>query len=217
MLPGNNSMPVSRQLMPRMWLSPSPRTLFARPRRMSIRSLNGSSGVMISFSVKSVPVSLGQKAGGIVPLGLNMIISRCRGRVGLARPRLGRPTKKGSAAAEMPTCLRNSRRRIAFIVRCYGKPRQVASPPKFKYLPRQPSDTDHILVMQSAQSKVVPADAVPPGSSRGEDRFSAEGKDRRRELLAAINASQSEPAEEADAALSKYLDKMYPETIDLAY
>jgi hypothetical protein len=71
--------------------------------------------------------------------------------------------------------------------------------------------------MQSAQSKVVPADAVPPSSSRSEDRFSAEGKDRRRELLAAINASQSEPAEEADAALSKYLDKMYPETIDLAY
>src|ERR1043165_2853511 len=212
MLPGNNSMPVSRQLIPRMWLSPSPRTLFARPCRMSIRSLNGSSGVMISLSVKSVPVSLGQKAGGIVPLGLNRMISRCRGRAGLARPRLGRPTKKGSAAAEMPTCLRNSRRRIAFIVRSYRKPRQVASPPKFKYLPRQTSNIGYTLVMQSAQSKGVMVDAVLSSARGSADRFSAEAKERRRKLITAINAGYSEQAEEADAALSKYLDELYPET-----
>ncbi len=44
MLPGSSSSPVSRQLMPRMWLSPSPRTLLEMPLRISVRSLNGSSG-----------------------------------------------------------------------------------------------------------------------------------------------------------------------------
>ena len=80
--------------MPRMWLSPSPRTLLQSPCRMSIRSLNGSSGVMISLSLKSVPVSSGQKAFGIVPFGLNMMINRWRGRAGAARPRLGQAHEK---------------------------------------------------------------------------------------------------------------------------
>src|SRR5438552_1462516 len=71
---------------------------------------------MISLSLKSFPVSSGQNAGGIVPLGLNMMINRCRGRAGLARPRLGRPRRNGSAAVEMPTCWRNWRRWMAFIV-----------------------------------------------------------------------------------------------------
>src|SRR5207247_553609 len=75
-----------------------------------------SSGVMISLRVKSLPSSSGQNAGGMVPLGLNMMSNLCLGRAGLARPRLGRPIKKGSAPAEMPTCLRNCRRAMAFIV-----------------------------------------------------------------------------------------------------
>jgi hypothetical protein len=70
---------------------------------------------MISFNMKSVPVSSGQNDGGIVPFGLNMMINRCLGRAGLARPRLGRPSKKGSEAVEMPSCLMNCRRWIAFI------------------------------------------------------------------------------------------------------
>src|SRR6266699_2767697 len=82
---------------------------------MSRRCLNGSSGSMISLSLKSAPVSSGQNDGGMVPLGLNMMINRCRGRAGLARPRLGRPTRNGRAEAEIPNCLRNWRRRIAFI------------------------------------------------------------------------------------------------------
>ena len=41
MLPGKSSMPVSRQLMPRMWPSPSPRTLLERPCRVSRRSRYG--------------------------------------------------------------------------------------------------------------------------------------------------------------------------------
>src|SRR5207247_3569789 len=71
---------------------------------------------MISLSLKSFPVSSGQNAGGIVPFGLNMMINRCRGRAGLARPRVGRPRRKGSAAVEMPTCWRNWRRWMAFII-----------------------------------------------------------------------------------------------------
>jgi len=64
----------------------------------------------------------------------------------------------------------------------------------------------------SAQSKAVGADAVPGTGDRSEDRFSPEIKARRRKLLAAIKASYSEQAEEADAALSKHLDEVYPET-----
>src|SRR5438045_3885734 len=71
---------------------------------------------MISFSLKSVPVSSGQNAGGIVPFGLNMTINRCLGRAGLARPRLGKPMRNGSEAAEMPSCLMNCRRRSAFMI-----------------------------------------------------------------------------------------------------
>ena len=64
MLPGNSSMPVSRQPMPRMWLSPSPRTLSQTPCRISVRSWNGSSGVRLSLSVNSRPSSSGQKVVG---------------------------------------------------------------------------------------------------------------------------------------------------------
>ena len=58
--PGSNSFAVSRQLIPRMWLSPSPWTLLHKPCSTSIRCLNGSSGDMISLSLKSLPVSSGQ-------------------------------------------------------------------------------------------------------------------------------------------------------------
>ena len=63
--------------MPRMWLSPSPRTLSQTPCRISVRSLNGSSGLRLSLSVNDAPSSSGQKVDGITPLGLNMITSRC--------------------------------------------------------------------------------------------------------------------------------------------
>src|ERR1043166_9709863 len=115
-LPRNNSMPVSRQLMPRIWLSPSPFTLLERPLRTSSRSLNGASGSMISLSLKSLPVSSGQKAGGIVPLGLNMNTRRWRGRAGLANPRLGSPNKNGRDAVDRPRVFKNSRRWRVFII-----------------------------------------------------------------------------------------------------
>ena len=59
MLPGNSSMPVSRQPMPRMWLSPSPRTLSQTPCRISVRSWNGSSGLRLSLSVNFVAFLVG--------------------------------------------------------------------------------------------------------------------------------------------------------------
>ena len=77
MLPGNSSVPVSRQPMPRMWASPSPRTRSQTPRRMRVRSWNGSSGFRLSFRVNFSPVSSGQNAGGMTPLGLNITTSRC--------------------------------------------------------------------------------------------------------------------------------------------
>ena len=51
MLPGYSSTPVSRQPMPRMWLSPSPRTLSHTPLKSSMRSWKGASGVRHSLSV----------------------------------------------------------------------------------------------------------------------------------------------------------------------
>ncbi len=63
--------------MPRMWLSPSPRTLSQTPCRMSVRFLNGSSGVRLSLSLKFDPSSSGQNADGTTPLGLNITTSRC--------------------------------------------------------------------------------------------------------------------------------------------
>src|SRR5438128_1445364 len=81
-----------------------------------MRSLNDRSGRMISLRVKYLPSLSGQNAGGMVPLGVNMMSKRWRGRAGLARPRLGRPRRNGKEAAERPTCLRNWRRAITFIV-----------------------------------------------------------------------------------------------------
>src|ERR1041384_267544 len=81
-----------------------------------MRSLYGSSGDIISLSLKSLPLSSGQNDGGMVPFGLNMMMSRCRGRAGLARLRLGKPIRNGKEAAEMPRCLMNWRRSTAFIV-----------------------------------------------------------------------------------------------------
>ena len=45
--------------MPRMWLSPSPRTLSQTPCRISVRSWNGSSGLRLSLSVNFVPFLVG--------------------------------------------------------------------------------------------------------------------------------------------------------------
>jgi len=66
--------------------------------------------------------------------------------------------------------------------------------------------------MASAHSKGAAAEAIPAQRRRGGDRFSQEVKERRRKLIAAINASQVGDAEEAEAALTKYLDDIYPET-----
>ena len=116
MLPGNSSMPVSKQLMPRMWLSPSPRTLLFRPLRTSMRFLNGASGFMIFFSSKSLPVASGQKFFGMVPLGLNITTSRCRRGVVAAKPRLGSPVMNGSAAVETPMSRMNCLRSRGFMI-----------------------------------------------------------------------------------------------------
>ena len=77
MFPGKSSTPVSRQPIPRMWLSPSPRTLSQSPCRIRLRSRNASSGVRLSLSVNDSPSSSGQNVEGTIPLGLNITTSRC--------------------------------------------------------------------------------------------------------------------------------------------
>ena len=64
--------------------------------------------------------------------------------------------------------------------------------------------------MQVAQEKQASAGVVRPKEG-GPDPFSPEAKARRQRLIAAINASHSKETEEADAALSEYLDTLYPE------
>src|SRR5271165_3174529 len=51
-LPGNSSVPVSRQPMPRMWASPSPRTRSQTPCSVRVRLLNGSSGLKLALGVR---------------------------------------------------------------------------------------------------------------------------------------------------------------------
>ena len=63
MLPGNSSMPVSRQPMPRMWVSPSPRSCRRRRAGSACGRWNGSSGFRLSLSVESSPSSSGQNVG----------------------------------------------------------------------------------------------------------------------------------------------------------
>ena len=50
--------------MPRMWLSPSPRTLSQTPCRISVRSWNGSSGFRLSLSVNVRPFLVGPERRG---------------------------------------------------------------------------------------------------------------------------------------------------------
>src|SRR5688572_11705819 len=116
MLPGNSSMPVSRQLMPRMWPSPSPRTLLEMPRKVSICFLKGSSGDRMRFKVNSSPSSSGQKCVGTMPLGLNISTSRCLRAAD--DPRLGNAVRKGITAAETPRSRMNCLR--VFIVQGRG-------------------------------------------------------------------------------------------------
>ena len=66
--------------------------------------------------------------------------------------------------------------------------------------------------MASAHYKGAAAEVVPGKRRRSGDTFSREVKERRRKLIAAINASQAGDAEQAEAALTKYLDDIYPET-----
>ena len=117
MLPGRSSVPVSRQLIPRIWPSPSPRTRLEMPRTVRRRSRCGARGSRIRLSPKSVPGRSGQNSVGIVPLGEKTMTSRWRGRAGAARPRLGRPWIRGSNAAGRPARRRNERRRMGVIGR----------------------------------------------------------------------------------------------------
>jgi hypothetical protein len=64
--------------------------------------------------------------------------------------------------------------------------------------------------MQVAQEKNPSAGVVQPRGG-SPDPFSSEAKVRRQRLIAAINDSHSKETEEADAALSEYLDTLYPE------
>jgi len=64
--------------------------------------------------------------------------------------------------------------------------------------------------MQVAQEKKTSAGVVRPKEG-GPDPFIPEAKARRQRLIAAINANQSKETEAADAALSEYLDTLYPE------
>ena len=73
-------------------------------------------------------------------------------------------------------------------------------------------DTCYLLFMANAHSKAVAAEAVPADQGRSGDPFSQEIKARRRKLIAAINSSHAGDAEQAEAALTKYLDDIYPET-----
>jgi hypothetical protein len=66
--------------------------------------------------------------------------------------------------------------------------------------------------MASVQYKGAAGVTVPASGRCSEDTFISEAKERRRKLIAAINATRSERAEEAEAALAKYLDEIYPET-----
>ena len=65
--------------------------------------------------------------------------------------------------------------------------------------------------MQVVREKKASAEAVrPKGSSP--DPLSPEARARRQRLIAAMNASHSKEAEEAEAALGQYLDTLYPES-----
>ena len=68
MLPGSSSAHVSRQLMPRMWPSPSPRILLCTPWIMSVRSLNAARGSRMDLKL-SAPAASGQNSSGSVPFG----------------------------------------------------------------------------------------------------------------------------------------------------
>ena len=63
--------------------------------------------------------------------------------------------------------------------------------------------------MQVAQKKAS-AGVVRPKEG-GPDPFSPGAKARRQRLIAGINANHSKETEAADAALSEYLDTLYPE------
>jgi len=70
--------------------------------------------------------------------------------------------------------------------------------------------------MASAHRKGAAAAAVLADRPRNGATLSREVKEKRRKLIAAINASQVGGAEKAEAALAKYLDDIYPETSPLA-
>jgi hypothetical protein len=63
--------------------------------------------------------------------------------------------------------------------------------------------------MASAHSKAATAEAP---IDRGNDTLTRKVRERRRKLIASINASDARDAEQAEAELTKYLDDVYPET-----
>ena len=85
---------------------------------MSVCLRKGSRGFRISLKLVSSPSASGQKAGGMMPLGLKMKTMRCFRLPWLANPRLGRFSTNGTAAALKPRSRMNSRRlRVIVIAR----------------------------------------------------------------------------------------------------
>ena len=137
MLPGNSSMPVSRQPMPRMWLSPSPRTLSQTPCRISVRSRNGSSGVRLSLSVNLLallvrPERRRDDAVGAEhddqPLLARLPGWRSRGSAGsagTARPRRRCPGRGGTRVGCVCGPCRSPPGRISSVSRRIGRTRSI--------------------------------------------------------------------------------------------
>ena len=115
-LPGKSSIPVSRQLIPRMWLSPSPFTLLCRSRSTNILSWKGSKGFRILLCSKSSPILSGQNSSEMVPFGLNITTSRClSGTLEFASAkRFGDWERIGRDREDKPSCFSAVRRSIKF-------------------------------------------------------------------------------------------------------
>ncbi len=117
MLPGNSSTPVSRQPMPRMWLSPSPRTLSQTPCRISVALLETArAGLRLSLSAVSFAFLVRPEGGRHDAVGAEHAppAAACAA-VWLAKPRLGRFRMNGRLAAESPRSRINSRRVLVMV------------------------------------------------------------------------------------------------------
>ena len=98
MLPGNSSTPVSRQPMPRMWLSPSPRTLSQTPCRISVRSAKRLERLEAFLERERSPLLRRARTVGHDAVGAEHHDQPLLAPAWLAKPRLGRLSMNGSAA-----------------------------------------------------------------------------------------------------------------------